>query len=177
MLETLPKVVSPGLLLSIWDRYHNRVTVDLKIALVPAAGGLEKRVFVVVRNNTDRSVGVHMFVWEDTFWYRWIRDRAPEIVPPKPWFTVPPHDAVQKPIPYEPNGFIDPHGRNFGLRLADGQIKWVKVWRIRRVLAEYRKDFPDWQSHRVGLIFPKCREYGANAATARFQPPVRLGLL
>lgn len=170
MPQALPKIISPNLLLSLWDRHQKRVKVDLKIALVPSLGGFEKRVFVVVRNNTDRSVGVHMFVWEDTFWYRWIQDRAPRIIPPKPWFVVPPGDIFQTPIPYGPNGFIYPNGKHFGLVFDDDKIKWVRGRRMKRLFAEYRKDFPDWRSHRVGLIFPKCREYGANAA------PVRLGL-
>lgn len=173
MLETLPKALSPGLLLSLWDRYHKRVTVDLKIAWVPGSVGLEKRLFIVVRNNTDRNVVVHMFVWENTFRYRWIQDRAPRIIPPKPWFIVPPNDTVQSPIPYEPNGFVDPRGRYFGLGLADGRINWARRSQTRRVLSEYRKDFPGWRSHRAGLIFLKCREYGAIAATTRLQPPVR----
>jgi hypothetical protein len=152
----------------LWNRvYNKRVTVDLYVAYVPAGPGLEKRAFLVLRNDTDRDIRVNTVIYENSFWHRRIRYRkAPRIIPPEPLVDVPAYKAIQKAIAYEPNNFIDPHGRYFGVQLAGGKIIWVRARQMRRVLAEYRKDFPEWQTHHVRMMPLKCKDYGTKTGQA-----------
>lgn len=171
MTEKLLQIVfSFGFLKWVWDgawyvwnkAYRNRITADLYVAYYKpdSNGDLEKSCFLVVRNGTDKNVVVSGFVMEDNWRARVFgRPSDKPFVAERELMTVPAGKGMQMTFSWMPANLIGPH-RYFGVLLRNGAKVWVPTKRWKRVLREYKLDFPDWASHQLEGRAVQYKEYG-----------------
>jgi len=166
-------ILSAGFLKLMWDIllwcwqhiYKERVTADLYIAFKALKSGteLEKCLFLVVRNDTQKTVAVDMFLWESRFWHRYIHLRKMRrIVVPKPILRVPAREAMQQGYVYAPGNLFFGDMRYFGVLLSSGKAIWVKSRSLQRALTEFSADFPDWRKHSKPAIPLEVKRYGGD---------------